>query len=495
MEKNGAQTHDGCILSQTLVLVRLQVGRLFSKFWQGQCGFITCHNSIIESVFCLSQMNSDIDHVFGHMDVVRCCRPGGQCRWAAAASLAGKNIMGFPWYLELSSDIHCLVLQGPPDSIPFCCKSLSRWAHLVIDRWHSKNKQHSVNPVRRTTSAPEGTYPTRPQKRSSKSARWIPRQDHWKRSGFGVCSVLHIPILFVPYLSQKQIHIYPMYMPRIHCQIVSVRKRHGVLQGRRFQLNGYMHSALQSNSSWYELSQQCGPLRNRFISWFLWVCQKLEKTCHIKMLCCILLKSIQSRNLDMMRTCLSGSYGRFSFTSMNPCRECWKAAGVRSCWLLFSHVAMLLKQPSISSWLWPEDKNDRVHSLMRPRATWVEAHWSSPLFFNSLLALSPWRTKWVDLRSYPFWLTSVSPWEMISMLRLELQVTKCGDKIVNARNPCIKSVVELNRGLDQLANSFAFIVVVLGHECFAASILSMIAVTTAGQELEPDKRLRLRLCQ
>ena len=81
------------------------------------------------------------------------------------------------------------------------------------------------------------------------------------------------------------------------------------------------------------------------------------------------------------------------------------------------------------------------------------------------------------------------------MVRLLLHETKCGDSTVRATNPWINKVVELNRGLDHDANSFAFILGDFGHACFAASIESMMAVTVEGHAEDDANLLKLLKCQ
>ena len=196
-----------------------------------------------------------------------------------------------------------------------------------------------------------------------------------------------------------------------------------------------------------------------------------------------------------MITRLNGSYGLFSLQSMNPCNASWKACGVKISLLRLSHVAICEKVPSISSWLWPEDKKERVTSFTLQRATWHAAQCSNALFLSSLLALSPCKIRWVPVKLYPSWFARVKPWEMISMLLLLVQLTKCGLKTVMATWPWIKRVVELKRGRAQLLNSFENIVGDFGQLCFAASMESMMAVTVAGSELDADNLLTLRFCQ
>ena len=81
------------------------------------------------------------------------------------------------------------------------------------------------------------------------------------------------------------------------------------------------------------------------------------------------------------------------------------------------------------------------------------------------------------------------------MVRLLLHETKCGDNTVNATNPWTNKVVELNLGRDHDANSFAFMLGDFGHECFAASIESMMAVTVEGLDDDEDNLLKLLKCQ
>ena len=196
-----------------------------------------------------------------------------------------------------------------------------------------------------------------------------------------------------------------------------------------------------------------------------------------------------------MVTRFKGSCGRVPSSFRKPSNEVRNALGVRSSGARFNQVDMLLKRASTSSWLCPEDKKEMVHCCTLRSPTWHAAHNNTPLFFSSLLALSPWRFKWVDLRSNPFCTISDNPWEMISMVRLLLHETKCGDSTVKATKPCINKVVELIRGLDHEANSLALMLGDLGHECFAASIESMMAVTVEGLAEDEANLLKLLKCQ
>lgn len=133
----------------------------------------------------------------------------------------------------------------------------------------------------------------------------------------------------------------------------------------------------------------------------------------------------------------------------------------------------------MSSWEWPLDRNEAVQDPKRFMATCWAARKRIQLFFSSLEQLSPCNWRWVARRSNPSWEIKDNPWLMISVERLLLQVTKCGDNTVRATCPWISSEVELSLGRAHEANPME----------------SRIAVIVEGQDDEDAKRLKERLSQ
>ena len=149
----------------------------------------------------------------------------------------------------------------------------------------------------------------------------------------------------------------------------------------------------------------------------------------------------------------------------------------------------------MSSWEWPLDRNEAVQDPKRFMATCWAAHKRIQLFFSSLEQLSPCNWRWVARRSNPSWEIKDNPWLMISVERLLLQVTKCGDNTVRATCPWISSEVEPSLGRAHEANSLEDMHLALGHECLSTPMESRIAVIVEGQDDEDAKRLKERLSQ
>lgn len=174
-------------------------------------------------------------------------------------------------------------------------------------------------------------------------------------------------------------------------------------------------------------------------------------------------------------TCRSGSWGRLRMSLKNDCKQSRKAEGVHNSLWSSKWERRRLNSASTSSWLWPELKKLSSAPATLWRATHMAIRRSTELFLISFVQLSACTLMKQLVRSV-FWATIVSPAERISADLEEFVDTVCDDNASNVRYPWTIIVVLEGLGLTKEANSFEAIDRLRGHECFWASILSMMMV-------------------
>lgn len=167
-------------------------------------------------------------------------------------------------------------------------------------------------------------------------------------------------------------------------------------------------------------------------------------------------------------------------SSKNLVRHFWKHFGVGNSVCDANHCRIQANIASMSSWLWPELRNDNVAPLSFPRAISPAKRRSCPSFFTSLLQLSAWRVKKTLLRSN-FRESLVRPIARISLVRLELLEQVLGERARVTLCPWMIRLVEVSRGRLKDENSLARSFADRGHACLAASIESKIPVIWHGQ--------------
>ena len=215
--RNGAQTHDCCVLAQALVLIRIHIGWFFRKSWQRGSYWFWKRNGFGSHLFSESMdfwsQNFLNPRIFEPNDFLlipflnsTILEPQWFLKplWFLCSCFISNDLRSFASILHPLFEFNdswiqflnqLMILEIPPGLVDDATatqqlhwQARKAWVCLATCRFHPTSTAWSCNDksgmllkadlnnaVLSTTSAPDGAYPVRPQNESSKSHRCNPQ--------------------------------------------------------------------------------------------------------------------------------------------------------------------------------------------------------------------------------------------------------------------------------------------------------------------------------